>query len=53
MRDVGTYNQYDAVGASAPFPLDVVVDQDGAIAYVDTRYDPAAMEAVIEGLLGR
>ncbi len=53
MRDSGTYNQYDAVGASAPFPLDVVVDQNGVIAYVDTRFEPDEIERVIDELLGR
>jgi hypothetical protein len=36
-----------------PFPVDVVVDRDGTIAYVAREYDPVALEAVIERLLGR
>ena len=51
--DDGTYRRYDDTGASAPFPLDVVVDQQGVIRFVDTRYDPDTIEAVIDELLAR
>jgi hypothetical protein len=34
-----------------PFPLDVIVDTDGTIAYVAREYDPDALAAVIEKLL--
>jgi len=47
----GTYGQYEAVGSTAPFPLDVIVDQQGTVQYVNTRYDPDAMAAVVEALL--
>lgn len=47
----GTYGRYDATGATAPFPLDVVVDQEGVVRYVDTRYDPDAIQAVLDELL--
>jgi hypothetical protein len=47
----GTYGRYDATGATAPFPLDVVVDQQGVVRFVDTRYDPDTLQAVIDGLL--
>ena len=46
-----TYGQYDQVGASAPFPLDVIVDQQGVVRYLNTRYDPGGMADVIDGLL--
>jgi hypothetical protein len=36
-----------------PFPVDVVVDQDGTIAYIAREYDPNAIAAVIEELLGQ
>jgi hypothetical protein len=36
-----------------PFPLDVIVDRDGTIAYVAREYDPEALAAVIEELLAR
>jgi hypothetical protein len=36
-----------------PFPIDVILDRDGTIAYVAREYDPAAMQAVIERLLAR
>ncbi len=40
-------------GASiSPFPLDVIIDQDGRIAYLSAEYEPALMQAVVESLLG-
>jgi hypothetical protein len=36
-----------------PFPVDVVVDRDGRIAYIAREYDPDAMARVIERLLAR
>jgi hypothetical protein len=36
-----------------PFPVDVIVDRDGTIAYIAREYDPVAMTAVIEKLLKR
>ncbi len=47
----GTYRSYDKSGASAPYPLDIIVDQSGVVQYIATHYDPDAMAAVIEGLL--
>ena len=34
-----------------PFPVDVIIDRDGTIAYVTREYDPDAMTEVIEQLL--
>src|SRR5688500_2986043 len=34
-----------------PFPVDVIVDRNGIIAYVAREYDPTAMEAIIQKLL--
>jgi hypothetical protein len=54
MRDPGgTYGQYDDVGSTAPFPLDVIVDQQGIVQYVDTRFEPEVLHDVIDGLLAR
>jgi hypothetical protein len=36
-----------------PFPIDIIVDRDGTIAYIAREYDPVAMAAVIEKLLKR
>lgn len=36
-----------------PFPVDVVIDRDGTIAYIAREYDPDAMAEVIERLLAR
>jgi hypothetical protein len=35
-----------------PYPVDVIVDKRGIIRYVAREYDPAAMQTVIEELLG-
>ena len=34
-----------------PFPVDIIVDRDGTIAYIAREYDPGAMAAVIDRLL--
>ena len=47
----GTYYTYDAVGASAPFPLDVLVDKNGVVRRVSTRYDPDTMEELVRELV--
>ncbi len=49
----GTYGQYDRVGASAPFPLDVIVDQRGVVRYQSVGYEPDAMAKTIDELLAR
>jgi hypothetical protein len=43
--------RYPRSDAISPFPLDVVVDRDGNIAYLSREFDPAAMRAVVERLL--
>lgn len=49
-----TYDLFsDAHDGVSPFPVDVVVDQDGVIRYIAREYDPDALEAVIVDLLGR
>ena len=49
----GTYAHYNHDEATAPYPLDVIIDRDGIVAYVSTHYEPDAMEAVIRDLLAR
>ena len=36
-----------------PFPIDIIVDRDGKIAYIAREYDPSGMAAVIDRLLER
>ena len=36
-----------------PFPVDIIVDRDGTIAYIAREYDPDAMSAVIDRLLAK
>lgn len=54
MRDPsGTYGEHDSVGSTAPFPLDVTVDQEGIVQYVDTRFEPDVLQQRIDALLAR
>lgn len=39
--------------AISPFPLDVIIDQKGKIAYVSPRYDHKAMVRVVQSLVGK
>ena len=49
----GTYMQFRNAGGTSisPYPLDVVIDTDGTVAYINREYGAAEMQAVIEGLL--
>jgi hypothetical protein len=54
LEETGSYLRFaENFRGANPFPIDVIVDRDGTIAYVAREYDPAAMEAVIERLLAR
>lgn len=47
-----TYSQYANVdGSISPYPLDVIIDKSGTIRYVRHKFDPQAMQALIEQLL--
>lgn len=35
----------------APFPLQVVIDEEGVIRYLAFQHDPTALRAVVDGLL--
>jgi hypothetical protein len=53
LEESGSYRRFAENFAGAnPFPVDVIVDRDGTIAYIAREYDPAAMEDVITRLLG-
>jgi len=53
LLDAGeTYGQYGQSPAISPYPLDYVIDQGGQVAYFNSEYDPDAMVAVIDQLLG-
>jgi peroxiredoxin len=45
-----TYYTYDQVGQSAPFPLDVVIDKNGVVRYVSTRYEPDRIAELVAEL---
>ncbi len=38
---------------TAPFPIDVIIDKKGNIAYAAGRYDAAAMKQIVERELAR
>ena len=48
-----SYKSFRYGGAISPFPLDVIVDKDGTVAYVKRHYDPAAMKRVVGRLLSK
>ncbi len=52
LRGDDTYFDYaDPEGAISPFPLDVIVDRDGNIAYLRREFDADAMLLTIDRLL--
>ncbi len=54
MRDADeTFFRYLHGDWTSPFPLEVVIDQQGIVRYVETRYVPEELEQVLEGLLDR
>ena len=54
LRGDSTYFEYaDPDGAISPFPLDVIVDRDGNIAYLRREFDADAMVMTIERLLAQ
>jgi hypothetical protein len=46
------YFRYQQPGATSPYPLDYVIDQEGIVSYFSTEYEPERMVAVIDELLG-
>ena len=42
-----------AGGGLSPFPLDVIIDRDGRIAYISREYEPDAMAAIVASLLAQ
>ncbi len=48
---LGTYRAFRTGSGISPFPLDVIIDQQGRVAYVAREFDAAAMTAVVERLL--
>ena len=46
-----SYQQFRTDTQISPYPLDVIIDADGIVQYVNMEYDPEAMINVIEGLL--
>ncbi len=53
-RSSGLYSSYDrrsTEGSYAPYPFQVLIDQNGVIRYIATQYDPAGMRDRIDELL--
>lgn len=47
-----TYAEFAAYyEGSNPFPIDIIIDKNGNIAYISREYDMATMEAIIVDLL--
>ena len=51
VMDEGQTAYYDVGAAISPFPVDVVVDQDGVIRFIKGEYDPDALIAAVTSLL--
>lgn len=52
LEQSGTYQALTAnFEGTNPFPVDVLVDQDGTIVYVGREYDPLVLTEVVEHLL--
>jgi hypothetical protein len=53
--DAGSYAGFRGAGGAgiAPFPLDVIIDRSGRVAYVSRKYQAAAMQTIIERLLAK
>jgi hypothetical protein len=52
LEQTGSYLRFaENFRGANPFPIDVIVDRDGTIAYVAREYDPTAIEAVLDRLL--
>lgn len=47
----GLYRKYQLSETISPFPLDVIIDKQGKIAYIAGKFDAAAMEQVVQRLL--
>ena len=47
------YSSYRITRGISPFPVDVIVDKKGRMAYLSTRFDMTAMRAVITRELAR
>ena len=50
-RQESTYRSYARAESYAPFPIQVVIDQQGIIRYLAFQYDAAAVRTVIDSLL--
>ena len=46
----GSYFAFPTAGQISPFPLDVVVDRDGTVAYINREYDAEGLRQVVEQL---
>jgi hypothetical protein len=44
------YDAFSGDAGQTPFPIDVIVDANKKIVYVNNMYDPAAIKAVLDGL---
>ena len=46
-----TYRNFRVGKAISPFPLDVIIDRKGRVAYISRRYDLDSLKTTIERLL--
>ncbi len=48
-----SYSAFSQSGAISPFPLDVVVDRKGVIAYINREYDSTNLQAAVDALMSQ
>ncbi len=48
-----SYFAFPNAGSISPFPLDVVIDRDGRIAYINREYDSEGLRLAVEQLLNQ
>ncbi len=46
-----SYNRFEAEKGYAPYPLQILIDEDGVIRYLNNQYDASAVRAEIDALL--
>lgn len=51
LDSAASYAAFPKAGAISPFPLDVIVDAEGKIAYINREYVPKEILAVIDRLV--
>ncbi len=52
-RSYSSFTQGSSLGSISPFPLDVLIDKNGDIAYLSREYEPVELQRIIESALAQ